>query len=73
MLTTFILFRHQLSWGHALAAALYVTNFDPAHPWFLGHLWSLSVEEQFYAIWPAALKKWRAHPIPLLLRLWASP
>jgi peptidoglycan/LPS O-acetylase OafA/YrhL len=67
MLTTFILFRHELSYGHALAAALYVTNFDPGHPWFLGHLWSLSVEEQFYAIWPAAMKKWRAHLVPILL------
>jgi peptidoglycan/LPS O-acetylase OafA/YrhL len=24
-------------------------------PWQLGHLWSLSVEEHFYLIWPAAL------------------
>ena len=24
-------------------------------PWELGHLWSLSVEEHFYLIWPAAL------------------
>ena len=37
-----------------LAAALYVANFGPqGEP--LGHAWSLSVEEQFYGIWPAVV------------------
>ena len=28
-------------------------HFDPAQEWYLNHLWSLSVEEQFYMLWPA--------------------
>ena len=46
MLPVFVIFWHELRWYHMVAAALYVANFDYAHPWFLGHLWSLSVEEQ---------------------------
>jgi peptidoglycan/LPS O-acetylase OafA/YrhL len=58
MLPVFLIFHHELRWYHAAAAMLYLANFDFAHPWFLGHLWSLSVEEQFYLLWPGALKKW---------------
>ena len=49
------------------AAALYLANFDFAHPWYLGHLWSLSVEEQFYFLWPGVLKKWYHQRVPILL------
>jgi peptidoglycan/LPS O-acetylase OafA/YrhL len=58
MLPVFFIFRHELRWYHAAAAMLYLANFDFTHPWFLGHLWSLSVEEQFYLLWPSVLKKW---------------
>ncbi len=58
MLPVFVIFWPELRWYHMAAAALYLTNFDFAHPWFLGHLWSLSVEEQFYFLWPGVLKKW---------------
>ncbi len=53
-----------LSKLHFLYAATYLWNykhlFDP-HPeaggggWFLGHIWTLSMEEQFYLLWPGAL------------------
>lgn len=35
----------------------YTTNFDPHPTWFTSHLWSLSVEEQFYLLWPLALSR----------------
>jgi peptidoglycan/LPS O-acetylase OafA/YrhL len=34
--------------------ALYVMNYLPQRSWVVGHLWSLSVEEQFYLLWPLA-------------------
>jgi peptidoglycan/LPS O-acetylase OafA/YrhL len=63
----FAIFWHELRWYHMIAAALYLANFDFSHPWFLGHLWSLSVEEQFYFLWPGVLKKWHRHRVGILL------
>jgi len=65
----------QLLEGDLLAAASYTMNFHRPRAWDLGHLWSLSVEEQFYLLWPAIVlvaKKRRALHIATLALL-AAP
>lgn len=38
--------------NNLLHAFTFTTNFEKDKSWFIGHFWSLSVEEQFYIFWP---------------------
>jgi peptidoglycan/LPS O-acetylase OafA/YrhL len=66
MLPVFVLYRHSLRWYDVAAALFYLMNFSLSRPWMLAHLWSLSVEEQFYFLWPSVLKKWYRHRVAIL-------
>jgi peptidoglycan/LPS O-acetylase OafA/YrhL len=63
----FAVYWRSLRWFEISAAFLYLANYLPFRPWVLAHLWSLSVEEQFYLLWPGVLKKWYQRRVPILL------
>lgn len=57
----------ELRWYHIATAFFYLANVGVTLPWFFGHLWSLSVEEQFYLLWPAILRRWRRAKVAILV------
>lgn len=56
-----------LSWTDVVTAVTYTSNHHPDGHWITGHLWSLSVEEQFYLIWPLAFLLFYRVRLPILL------
>ena len=61
-----------LSWPNIVTALTFSSSYYHRGNWVLGHLWSLSVQEQFYLLWPLALLLFFRFRVPILLAVIAS-
>lgn len=70
-----------ISLGRWVSTLFFTANYSPAEPsWYVGHFWSLAVEEHFYFLWPAAFFLLRASSqrltlvvcLALLIALWRA-
>ena len=56
--------------GRWLSTLFFAANYSTSeHSWYLGHFWSLAVEEHFYFLWPAAFLVLRVRQRRLALAL----
>ena len=63
---------HLINYAQALVLTLHLPADGGSGYWFIGHLWSLSMEEQFYWMWPVTLllvlrRHWYGLPLVLVL------
>src|ERR1051326_6837525 len=62
-----LFFWRETPWYQIAIAALYMANMASGLHWSFGHLWTLSIEEQFYLLWPFVLRRWHKNKIAILI------
>jgi peptidoglycan/LPS O-acetylase OafA/YrhL len=76
----FVFLASRLGWltllpGDLFHAVSYMENYHKETSWVVAHLWSLSVEEQFYLLWPALIAFFSLRHATLFAvsALWIAP